>query len=556
MKHEELAELIFPDVKETVDDLEKRYGERNLLPTQYVSRFAPSPTGFLHTGSLFTSMIACKVALQTKGVFYIRLEDTDTKRTIEGVGQMLINEMRRFGVNPNEGYLGDHESGDYGPYMQSERRHIYRVVLKHMIRNNTAYPCFCSEKDLQELRLVQEQNKAMTGYFGEYAVCRSFKPSEAIKKIKEGVPYVIRYRSPGNHKNKIEVHDLIRGKILIAENDTDIVILKSDGLPTYHLAHVIDDHFMRTNIVVRGEEWISSLPLHYQLFMSLGWNPPAYAHLPVIMKIDEVTNNKRKLSKRHDPEAAVSYFLEKGFPPEAVIIYLMTIANSNFEEWILENGIRNYEKFEFSFEKVSFEGALFDMKKLLFYAKEFLASLSAAEIVFRALEYGKVYEKDLEQIITRNPSFFEKIMNIERNQEKPRKDYAMLSDILPAVKFFYDDLYLKLTTLNGFEFKDKFSKETIISVLAALKNKMQYATDEQTWFNAVTEIGVELGFAPNNKIFKADPTSYLGQPGDIAEILRVCLTTSTKSPNLNQIINILGKQRVDERIDLAINKIK
>ena len=555
MKYEELAQIIFPDVTETVYDLEKRYSSRNLLATQQVSRFAPSPTGFLHTGSLFTSMLAHKVAVQTNGVFYIRLEDTDTKRTIEGVGEMLIAEMKKFGITPNEGYLGTEEIGNYGPYKQSERRYIYRVVLKHMIQEGLAYPCFCTEQDLTELRIVQEQNKAMTGYFGEYAVCRHLKPAEAIKKIKAGVPYVIRYRSPGNHKNKIDVHDLIRGKISIAENDADIVILKSDGLPTYHLAHVVDDHFMKTTIVVRGEEWISSLPLHYQLFMSLGWNPPTYAHLPVIMKVDETTGNKRKLSKRHDPEAAVSYFLERGIPTEAVVIYLMTIANSNFEEWILQNGLRKYREFEFSFDKVSFEGALFDMKKLLFYAKEYLAQLSAAEITFRALEFGKSYQSTLEQLINRNPSFFESIMNIEREQEKPRKDYAMLADILPAISFFYDDLYINLVNTKGLEYRDKFTNETIINVLKHLKKDMPFGVDEQSWFAAITDIGIKNGFAPNNKVYKSDPDSYLGQPGDVAEIIRVAITTSVKSPSLNQVLNILGRSRVNERIDLVIARL-
>ena len=555
MKYAELAQAIFPDVTETIYDLEKRYASRGLSATQQVSRFAPSPTGFLHTGSLFTSMLAHKVAVQSNGIFYIRLEDTDTKRTIVGVAEMLISEMERFGITPNEGYLGSEEIGNYGPYKQSERRDIYRIVLKHMIENGLAYPCFCTEQDLTELRIVQEQNKAMTGYFGEYAVCRHVKPSEAIKKVKAGDPYVIRYRSPGNHKNKIEVHDLIRGKISIAENDADIVILKSDGLPTYHFAHVVDDHFMKTTIVIRGEEWISSLPLHYQLFMSLGWNPPTYAHLPVIMKIDENTGNKRKLSKRHDPEAAVSYFLERGIPTEAVVVYLMTIANSNFEEWIIQNGLRKYKDFVFSFEKVSLEGALFDMKKLLFYAKEFLAQLTAAEISFRALEYGKVYQPELTKLITLNPSYFEQIMNIERNQEKPRKDYAMMSDIFPAVSFFYDDLYLKLIAEKGLEYRDKFSKKTIVEVLNALKEEMPYGVDEQTWFAQITEIGIKLGFAPNNKVYKAEPDLYLGQPGDIAEIIRVAITTSVKSPSLNQVLNILGKTRVNERIDLIISKL-
>lgn len=555
MNLKDLADLIFPEVKETIADLEAKYPPRKLKEGAYVSRFAPSPTGYLHTGSLFTSLLASKVATQSGGVFYLRLEDTDTKRTLADAGTKLVQELKRFDVEPNEGYLGDHEVGDYGPYAQSERREIYKIVLKHMLAHGLAYPCFCSEHELQELRLVQEQNKVLTGYYGEYAICRHLNVEQAAAKIKAGIPFVIRFRSPGDHKNKIDVYDLIRGKINIAENDQDIVIYKSDGLPTYHLAHVVDDHFMFTNIVVRGEEWISSLPLHYQLFNSLKWNPPAYAHLPVIMKIDETTGNKRKLSKRHDPEAAVSYFLERGYPSAAIIIYLLTIANSNFEEWLLANGIQNYMQFPFSFEKVSLEGALFDLKKLLFYAKEYLASLDAQSFAKAALNYAHEFEPAFEALIKRDQDYFEAIINIERQQEKPRKDYAMFSDVYPAIRFFYDDLYLGLVEENGLVFNPKFSNETLIKVLKSLKATMIYDVDQQLWFNHLSEVGAELGFAPNTKAYKAEPDKYLGTPGDIAEILRIAITTSTKSPSLHQVLQVMGRERVNKRLDLVIERL-
>ena len=357
--NKELANIIFPDIKETIEDLEKRYPQRNLKEGAEVTRFAPSPTGFLHTGSLFTSMICRKVASQTGGVFYIRLEDTDTKREIQGSGEQLLSQLKIFNIIPDEGYLGDHEEGNYGPYKQTKRADIYKVAIKHLIEKGRAYPCFCSPEELEEIRKEQEAHKLNPGYYGEFARCRNLSPDMAKERIERGDPFVIRFKSNGNHLNKITVHDMVHGDFEIAQNDQDIVIYKGDGLPTYHFAHCVDDHFMRTTTVIRGEEWISSLPIHVELFEAMGWKAPNYAHLPVIMKIDEVTGNKRKLSKRKDNEAAVSYFIEDGYPAEALIMYLMTIANTNFEEWILNNKFEGMEDFLFSFNNMSLDGALF-----------------------------------------------------------------------------------------------------------------------------------------------------------------------------------------------------
>ena len=371
MTNQELANLIFPDVVDTIEDLEKRYPLRDLPAGAEVTRFAPSPTGFLHTGSLFTSLICRKVATQSGGVFYVRLEDTDTKREIQGSGEQLLSQLKIFNITPDEGYLGSHEEGNYGPYIQSKRADIYRVAIKYLLGIGRAYPCFCYPEELEQIRKEQEKNKQNPGYYGEYARCRFLDNDERARRIKEGQPFVIRFKSNGNHLNKIQVNDLVHGDFEIAQNDQDIVIYKSDGLPTYHFAHCVDDHFMRTTTVIRGEEWISSLPIHVELFEAMGWKTPRYAHLPVIMKLDE-KGNKRKLSKRLDSEAAVSYFLEDGYPPEALIMYLMTIANSNFEEWIFANKFEGMENFEFSFSKMSLEGALFDIGKLNFFAREIL----------------------------------------------------------------------------------------------------------------------------------------------------------------------------------------
>ena len=356
ISNKELADLIFPEVHETIQDLEKRYPERNLPEGAEVTRFAPSPTGFLHTGSLFTAMVCRKVASQSGGVFYIRLEDTDTKREIAGSGEQLLTQLKLFNVVPDEGYLATHEEGNYGPYTQSKRADIYKVCIKHLIEQGRAYPDFCTPQELEEIRKKQEEQKLIPGYYGEFARDRFLTNEERVQKIKDGLPYVIRFKSNGDHLNKIHVHDLVRGDFEIAQNDQDIVILKGDGLPTYHFAHAVDDHFMRTTTVMRGEEWMPSLPIHIELFETLGFKKPNYAHLPVIMKVGE-EGHRRKLSKRLDSEAAVSFFLEDGYPSEALIVYLMTIANSNFEEWLFEHDFRNIEEFKFSFDKMSLDCA-------------------------------------------------------------------------------------------------------------------------------------------------------------------------------------------------------
>lgn len=545
-----LSELIFPDVKDTIDDLEKKYPNRNLKSGALVTRFAPSPTGFLHTGSLFTAMIGNKLAKQSGGVFYIRLEDTDTKREIEGSGSELLTQLKTFSIIPNEGFLGDHESGNYGPYKQSDRASIYRTVIKYMITNKLAYPCFCSPNELEETRRVQEENKELPGYYGKYAKCSFLSSKEAIDRIKKGEKYVIRFRSSGNHENKIIAHDIIRGNIEIQENDTDIVILKSDGLPTYHFAHVCDDHFMRTTTVTRGEEWISSLPIHLQIFEALKWTAPNYAHLPVIMKLDN--GNKRKLSKRKDNEAACSYFINDGYPSEALLTYLMSIANSNFEEWSTKQQSFLIDDFEFSLEKMSLDGALFDLDKLKYFSKEILARKSAKQISKEALVWSSQYCPELFAKISSDMHYFEEIMNIEREKDNPRKDYAKYSDILPNIGFFYDDVYSSLISLP-LPWNPFISKEVIKDVLFDISKSMDYSLSEDTWFSIIKEVGLRHQFAESSKIYKANKEGYLGHSGDVAEMLRIALTGSKNSPNLYYVIKVLGKHKVDARIKSIID---
>ena len=552
--NKELAELIFPEIKESLDDLEARYPARNLPLEAEVTRFAPSPTGFLHLGSLFTSMICRKVATQTQGVFLVRLEDTDTKREIEGSGELLLDQLHIFGVDPDEGFLGNKEVGAYGPYKQSNRASIYKVGIKYLIEIGRAYPCFCSSEELDEIRQDQEAKKLNPGYYGEFARCRNLTNEERLERIKRGDPYVIRFRSEGSYLNKIKVNDVVRGEFEIAQNDQDIVILKSDGLPTYHFAHVMDDHFMRTTTVIRGEEWIASLPIHVELFEAMGWKAPKYCHVPVIMKLDE-NGHKRKLSKRLDKEAAVSYFVEDGYSPKAVIMYLMTIANSNFERWILDNKFKNMEDFVFSFDKMNNDGALFDIGKLAFFSKEIIGNMKLDEIYEFAYNYAFLYDKKLFALIKYDKDYFKAILNIERDKENPRKDYDRLGMMCDFISFFYHDLYLEIINNNPLEFNPKFNKETIINVLNAVKEKLNLDQDEQAWFNNMKEIGEELKFAPNGKLYKQNPEAYVGSVADIAEMLRITLTTRKNSPNLYYVMRILSKEECNKRIDLVISLI-
>ena len=551
--NKELADIIFPDIKETIDDLEKRFPLRKLPEGAEVTRFAPSPTGFLHTGSLFTSLICRKVATQTNGVFYIRLEDTDTKREIQGSGEQLLSQLKIFNIVPDEGYLGNSEKGSYGPYVQSKRADLYKVAIKYLIEQGRAYPCFCSQEELEEIRKKQEAQKLTPGYYGKFAKYRFLDNDESVKRIKNGDPYVIRFLSHGDHLNKIQVNDLVHGDFEIAQNDQDIVIYKSDGLPTYHFAHCVDDHFMRTTTVIRGEEWISSLPIHVELFEAMGWKAPKYAHLPVIMKLDE-KGNKRKLSKRLDSEAAVSFFLEDGYPPEALIMYLMTIANSNFEEWIFAQKFDNMQDFAFSFSKMSLEGALFDMGKLCFFAREILGKMNKNEITERALAYAKKYNQELASYIERDPKYFAEIMNIEREKENPRKDYEKFGNMLDIIGFFYEDRYQNIIK-EPLPFNEKFDHKTIIETLNALK-ELNLDLDEQNWFANMKEIGMAQGFAGNNKEFKADPEAFKGTIGDVAELLRITLTGRKNSPNLYYVMKILGKDECIKRIDTVIQLLK
>lgn len=541
----DLAELLFPDVTKTIDDLEKEYPPRALSEGAQVTRFAPSPTGFLHTGSLFTALIGYTVARQSHGVFFFRLEDTDTKRTIEGSGKDLIDQLALFGLVADEGYWPEGDRGAYGPYQQSKRKDLYRIVIKELIRRGRAYPDFCSTEDLDKIRAVQEANKVLPGYYGIYARDRNLSVDEEIARIKEGTPWVIRYRSQGDHDKKTKFVDAIRGEIELQDNDVDVVILKSDGLPTYHFAHVVDDHFMRTTLITRGEEWIPSTPIHLDMFRALGWKAPKYAHLPVIMKLDH--GNKRKLSKRKDPEAAVSYFLEQGYPPQALLVYLMSIANSNYEEWTSANKSYDLSRFPFSLKKMSLDGALFDIDKLNYFSKEIIAKEPAAELLPKVKEWAAAHDPSLSAKIAKDETYFGRILNIEKERPNPRKDYAKYSDIEPLSRFFYKDDYEKIVAA-GLPFNPSYSHDFLCKLLLDFADGMAYGADESTWWNGVKEIAAHNGFAINNKDYKENPSAYKGSVSDAAEALRIALTGVKQSPNLHEVIEILGQAETKRRL--------
>ena len=547
----DLANLIFPNITKTIDDLERMYPKRDLPEGAMVTRFAPSPTGFLHTGSLFTSLVSSRYAKQSGGVFYIRLEDTDTKREIAGSGESLIEQLAVFDVIPDEGYISDiKELGNYGPYKQSQRSEIYNTVIKYLLSIGRAYPCFCSAEELAQLRAEQEALKEIPGYYGKYAKYRNLSVDEAIERINNGDSYIIRFKSMGDHNNKVSFHDEIKGDLELTENDQDIVILKGDGLPTYHFAHLVDDHFMRTTHITRGEEWLSSLPIHLELFDTMGFERPKYAHLPVIMKVEN--GNRRKLSKRKDEEAAVSYFLEQGYPKYGFIEYLLTIANSNYEGWRMENLDKDFYDFKLQFDKMSLDGALFDIAKVANISKERMAYKKATVLCEEVKSWAKTYHEEFYNKIISNEDFFISILNIEREKEKPRKDYAKYSDIYPIISFFYDDVYSLIDKTN-LEWNPVMAKEDIKAVLTDYFNTINMELSEEEWFNSIKELAVRHGFADNVKVWKKNKEAYKGHVGDVSEFLRIALSGKKNSPNLYCVIQILGKEKVQARISEVLN---
>ena len=543
MDYKELANLIFPNIKDA-EEYEKQYPRRELKEGAVVTRYAPSPTGRMHVGGLYQALIAKKIAKQTEGVFFLRIEDTDQKREIENGVNEIIDSLKEFKIEPDEGMTSENEEkGNYGPYKQSARKEIYQSYAKYLIEQGKAYPCFCSPEDLDEIRSKQEAAKIRPGYYGVWAKCRNLTVEEMAEKIKNGESYIIRFKSPGREDRKIKHKDVIKGNVEFPENDQDIVIIKADGLPTYHFAHAVDDHLMGTTHVIRGDEWLSSIPLHLQLFHELGFKAPKYAHIAPIMKNDN--GNKRKLSKRKDPEASVSYYEKEGIPAEAVEEYLLNIANSNFENWRRANKDKDISEFELQLNKMSVSGALFDMVKLLDVGKTVISKFTAEKVYEEALHWAKKYDQELEKMLE-DKEYSLKVFGIERGNKKPRKDIAKWSDVKENIEYMYDEVFYGKE--QEYPYQTINNKEEIEKILTLYIEKYYDENDDkQTWFDKIKELSGELGYCKEVKEFKANPGKYTAHVGDVSTVLRVALTSRTNTPDMYEIMKVFGKDRIAKR---------
>lgn len=545
MSFEKLADIMFPDVDKEKEYYLEKYPKRNLKEGARVTRYAPSPTGFQHIGGVFAALINERLASQSEGVFYLRIEDTDQKREVKGAIKDTIATMNNFGMNFTEGMTGEEsEIGAYGPYKQSLRREIYKTFAKDLVKKGLAYPCFCTAEELNAVRDKQMAEKITPGYHGEYAVCRNISPEDAIKRIENGESYIVRLKSPGNPENRVEFHDLIKGDISFPENDQDIVIIKSDGLPTYHFAHVIDDALMHTTDVIRGEEWLSSLPIHLQLFSILGFETPNYAHIPNVMKIEEGTNKKRKLSKRKDPESAVSYYKEEGYPMVSVIEYLLNIINSSYEEWREENPDADYHEFPVSLDKMSKSGALFDILKLNDVSKNVISKIKAVDVYNYYVDWAKEFDTEMYELVTKNEAMMKEVFNIDKEGPKPRKDFAKWSDVREKIFYFFDELFDKD---DNIELPKTLELEEAKRVIEAYEKVYNFNTDQETWFNELKALAVELGYATDRKKYKKNPEQYKGMVADVAGAVRAALTHRANTPDLYTIMQIMGEDKVRER---------
>ena len=553
MDYKDLANLIFPDAKE-ISYYEEKYPERNLPEGAVVTRFAPSPTGFVHIGGLYQALVARTVAEKTGGVFFLRVEDTDQKREVENGVTGIVNSLKDFDMAPDEGMISDTEEiGNYGPYKQSLRKEIYQAYAKYLIAQGKAYPCFCTQEELDEIRQKQESAKIRPGYYGVWAKCRNLTVEESAEKIKNGEPYIIRFKSPGREDRKIKHKDVIKGNVDFPENDLDIVIIKADGLPTYHFAHAVDDHLMHTTHVIRSDEWLSSVPLHLQLFHELGFKAPKYAHISPIMKNDN--GGKRKLSKRKDPEAAVSYYKEQGIPTDAVKEYLLNIANSTFENWRRANSDKKIEEFDFQLNKMSVSGALFDMIKLLDIGKTVISKMTAEDVYEKSLKWAEEYDNELSDLL-KNKEYALKIFGIERGNKKPRKDIAKWSDVKENISYMYDSEFYKNT--QEYPYQPAISNKEDISKILDLYIEKYYDEndDKQTWFDKIKEVAGKMGYAKEVKEFKANPGMYKAHVGDVSTVLRVALTSRTNTPDMYEIMQVLGKDRIAKRFEVAKTNLK
>ncbi len=536
-----LAELLYPNIKTFPADIEARYPKRVLPEGAKVTRFAPSPTGFLHIGNLYGAFADERLAHTSGGVFYLRIEDTDAKRTVPNGIAIIIETLAKLGVEFDEGAVINGDNGAYGPYRQSERAEIYQTYAKQLIREGKAYPCFCTEEELAAIRERQEAEKLTPGYYGEFAIWRDSTLDSIKEKLDQGIPFVLRFYSDGNVANKHKFKDEIKGDIDVTENDIDHVILKSDGIPTYHFAHAVDDHLMGTTHVVRDESWLSTLPFHIQLFKALGFKMPKYCHTAQVLKLDN--GNKRKISKRKDPEAALTFYHAQGYPVAAVREYLMTLLNSNFEEWRIANHDAPIEDFKFTTKKMAISGSLFDLDKLNDISKNVISRLTADEVFDLTLDWARENDPDFAKVLESDREYAVRILSIGRGGKKPRKDIALWSEVKNYMSFFYDDLFAPADSIP-----DSFDKSDVQSVLAQFAQSYDETVEQNDWFANIKSIANDNGFCPDMKQYKADPSAFKGSVADVSMFLRVAVTGRINSPDLYEVMQILGKERVIDRV--------
>ena len=544
----EIINLIFPNPLPTPAEIEAKYPPRVLKEGAKVTRVAPSPTGDMHIGGIYAGLLCERVAHQSGGVFYLRIEDTDQKRIKDGAVELIRNSLDRYGIHADEGVNAEGQDvGIYGPYTQSKRQEIYQAYVKDLLEKGLAYPCFCAAEDLDIMRKIQEKTGVRPGYYGKYAKCRNLSDDEILANLKTGKPFVIRFKSMGNNDKRMMIKDLIKGDLALPENDIDIIIMKGDGLPTYHMAHAVDDHLMGTTHVVRGDEWISSVPLHIQLFVALGWKAPKYAHFAPLQKLDN--GKKRKLSKRHDPEASIVYFWEKGYPETALVEYLLNLINASFEDWRRNNPDKDAFEFPVNFNKVSnAAGALFDFVKLNSISKDVVAGMSADQVYDAVLKWAKEYNEPFAKRLSENRDYVVKILNIERNiGKKSRKDLMKWEDVEGDISYFFDDLF-NADMSDKMALLAPISVDDIRHIADEFSTAYQETDDKDTWFGHIKEIAEKHGFATDMKAYKENPSAFKGNVSDVAKVLRVLVTGRDKTPDLYQIMQILGTERVKKRL--------
>lgn len=547
MDYQALADLLFPDVHETPEDVEQRFPPRQLPEGAVVTRMAPSPTGFVHLGNLVQGLTSERMAHQSGGVLFLRVEDTDAKREVPGAVEVLIKTLKHYGISFDEGATMEGDKGIYGPYRQRQRADIYHVYAKKLVSEGKAYPCFCAEEELTAMRETQEANKENTGYYGKYAIWRDRSLEDIQAQLDAGNPWVLRFRSTGSIENQFKFDDLVKGKLTITENDIDHVLLKSDGIPTYHFAHAVDDHLMRTTHVVRGDEWLPTLPFHIQLFQALGFKLPKYVHIGPLMKMDGTS--KRKLSKRKDPELALTYYKAEGFPVAAVYEYIMTLLNSNFEDWRRANPDAPVDNFKFSAKKLNPAGSLFDYAKLVDVSKNVISRMDAGQVYTLLTQWAQEFDPEFGALLAEDPDYATRILAIGRGGKKPRKDLAVWKDAKPYMGFFYDQ-YLETPEFDG-----KFAPGVIAEVLNRFLASFDIADDANTWFEKVKAITTDMGFTTDMKAYKANPDAFPGTVADVSTFIRLAVTGKTNSPDLYTVVQILGKDRTVARISAALNRL-